>query len=75
MDAELRQLISDGDDNETKCRLAAAYAAGKRAGKLERPAWEELRESRRDRDWYDQGRADGIAEERAKQAQSQKERT
>ena len=32
MDAELRQLIRDSDDNEIKCRLAAAYVAGKRVG-------------------------------------------
>jgi hypothetical protein len=34
MDAELRALIRDDDDNETKCRLAAAYAAGKNKGKV-----------------------------------------
>jgi hypothetical protein len=34
MDAELRALIRDEDDNEIKCRLAAAYAAGKHKGKV-----------------------------------------
>jgi hypothetical protein len=34
MDAKLRALIRADDDNETKCRLAAAYAAGKHKGKV-----------------------------------------